>query len=130
MLTCRLLLSWSSWLTLEAVKGRSGGRCCPNSGSRSLLATKPPIIAAAGLLVDPADVDVAGKAWHGLPVPGVGDDLGHPAVAGGVSAQDGLSCPVPLTSDGSWAAVTPISGLPQVPLFIVKCQSKIIMCQI
>ena len=130
MLTCRLLLSWSSWLTLEAVKGRSGGRCCPNSGSRSLLATKPPIIAAAGLLVDPADVDVAGKTWHGLPVPGVGDDLGHPAVAGGVSAQDGLSCPVPLTPDGSWAAVTPIPGLPQVPLFIVKCQSKIIMCQI
>jgi len=116
LLTCRLLLSWSSWLTLEAVKGRSGGRCCPNSGSRSLLATKPPIIAAAGLLVDPADVDVAGKAWHGLPVPGVGDDLGHPAVAGGVSAQDGLSCPVPLTPDGSWAAVTPIPGLPQVPL--------------
>ena len=119
MLTCRLLLSRSSWLTLETVKGRSGGRCCPSCRSRSLLATKPPIIAAAGLLVDPAYVDVAGEAGHGLPVPGVGDDLGHPAVAGGISAQDCLSCPVPLTSDGSWAAVTPISGLPQVPLFIV-----------
>jgi len=115
LLTCRLLLSRSSWLTLEAVKGRSGGRRCPNSGSRSLLAAKPPII-AAGLLVDPSDVDVAGKAGHSLPVPGVGDDLGHPAVAGGVPAQDGLSCPVPLASNGAWTAVTPIPGLPQVPL--------------
>lgn len=115
LLTCRLLLNWSSWLTLEAVKGRSGGRRCPNSGSRSLLAAKPPII-AAGLLVDPADVDVAGEAGHSLPVPGVGDDLGHPAVTGGVSAQDGLSCPVPLASKGAWTAVTPIPGLPQVPL--------------
>ena len=121
LLTCRLLLSWSSWLTLEAVKGRSGGRRCPNSGSRSLLAAKPPII-AAGLLVDPADVDVAGEAGHSLPVPGVGDDLGHPAVTGGVPAQDGLSCPVPLASNGAWTAVTPIPGLPQVPLVIVKCQ--------
>lgn len=115
LLTCRLLLSRSSWLTLEAVKGRSGGRRCPNSGSRSLLAAKPPII-AAGLLVDPADVDVAGEAGHSLPVPGVGDDLGHPAVTGGVPAQDGLSCPVPLASKGAWTTVTPIPGLPQVPL--------------
>lgn len=115
LLTCRLLLSRSSWLTLEAVKGRSGSRRCPNSGSRSLLAAKPPII-AAGLLVDPADVDVAGEAGHSLPVPGVGDDLGHPAVTGGVPAQDGLSCPVPLASKGAWTTVTPIPGLPQVPL--------------
>jgi len=115
LLTCLLLLSRSSWLTLEAVKGRSGGRRCPNSGSRSLLAAKPPII-AAGLLVDPADVDVAGEAGHSLPVPGVGDDLGHPAVTGSVPAQDGLSCPVPFASKGAWTAVTPIPGLPQVPL--------------
>ena len=112
------LILRSSWLTLEAVEGRSGGRCCLNSRRRSLLTSEPPIIAAG--LVDAADVDVAGEARHGLPVPGVGDDLGHAAVAGGVPAQDGLCCPVPLAADGAGAAVTPVPGLPQVPLVIVR----------
>jgi len=118
LLTSRLLLSklilGSSWLTLEAVEGRSGGRRCPNSRSWSLLAAEPPIVPAG--LVDPAYVDVAGEARHSLPVPGVGDDLGHAAVAGGVPAEDGLGGPVPLATDGAWAAVTAVPGLPQVPL--------------
>ena len=108
------LILGSSRLTLEAVEGRSGGRRCPNSRSWSLLAAEPPIVPAG--LVDPADVDVAGEARHSLPVPGVGDDLGHAAVAGGVPAEDGLGGPVPLATDGAWAAVTAVPGLPQVPL--------------
>ena len=112
------LILRSSWLTLEAVEGRSGGRRWLNSRRRSLLASEPPIIAAG--LVDAADVDVAGEARHSLPVPGVGDDLGHAAVAGGVPAQDGLGCPVPLAADGAGAAVTPVPGLPQVPLVTVR----------
>merc|ERR1719360_206700 len=118
LLTSGLLLSKlilrSSRLTLEAVEGRSGGRRWLNSRRKSLLASEPSIIAAG--LVDAADVDVAGEARHGLPVPGVGDDLGHAAVAGGVPAEDGLGRPVPLVADGAGAAVTPVPGLPQVSL--------------
>ena len=120
LLTSRLLgklIVGSSWLALDAVKGRSGGRRCPNSRRRPLLAAKPPIVACG--LVDPANVDVAGKTRHGLPLPGVGDDLGHPAVAGGVPAQDGLGGPVPLAAHGTGAAVTPVPGLPQVALVSV-----------
>ena len=110
----RELILRSSWLALEAVEGRSGGRRCPNSRRRSLLASESPIVTA--WLVDAADVDVAGEARHRLPVAGVGDDLGHAAVAGGVPAEDGLGRPVPLAADGAGAAVTAIPGLPQVSL--------------
>ena len=117
LLLSKLILR-SSWLTLEAVEGRSGGRRCSNSRRRSLLTSESPIITA--WLVDAADVDVAGEARHRLPVAGVGDDLGHAAVAGGVPAEDGLGRPVPLAADGAGASVTSVPCLPQVPLVRVR----------
>ena len=112
------LILWSSWLTLEAVEGGSGGRRCPNRSGPGL-GPEPPVVAGSLLLVDAADVDVPGEAGHGLAVPGVGDDLGHATVAGRVPAQDGLGRPVPLAADGPGTSVTPVPGLAEISLIII-----------
>jgi len=63
-----------------------------------------------------ANVNISSKAWNRFPFSVVGDDLGNSPVTGSVSAQDGLSRPVPCSSNRSRASIAAVLGLSQVTL--------------
>ena len=102
----------SKVLVLEVVKvsrrGCGGWSCCR---SRSLLTVKPVL-----LIVNNSNIDVSGKGGHRLSLPIVGNNLGNSPVTGRVPVQDRLRSSVPGLSHWARAAVTAVSGLPEVAI--------------
>jgi len=68
------------------------------------------------ILINNSNIDVAGKGGNRLPLPVVGNDLGNSPVTGGVPVLDCLRSSISGGSDWSWAAVTAVSGLPEVAI--------------
>ena len=102
----------SKVLVLEVVKvsrrGCGGWSCCR---SRSLLTVKSVLLS-----VNNSNIDVSGKRGNRLSLPIVGDNLGNSPVTGSVPVQDCLRSSISGGSGGSWAAVTAVSGLPEVAI--------------
>ena len=74
------------------------------------------VVNSVVLGVNDSNVDVPGEGWDCLPLSIVGNNLGNSPVTGRVPAADGLRRPVPALPCRARAAVTPVPGLPQVPV--------------
>ena len=74
------------------------------------------VVNSVVLGVNDSNVDVPGEGWDCLPLSIVGNNLGNSPITGSVSVQDCLSSSISGASNRARAAVTAVSGLPEVTI--------------